>query len=240
VRQTKGGGYIVVGGTKSFSEDGTNDIWLIRTDEDGDTLWFDVSPVALEMPKADSLIDVMIPGAWFKNKGTMSAQDFYCHCEISSAFCTPDYHVKYCVSYPVNPEDSVEIEFAKWVCDDHSRYTARFYTSKEAESLWSTNPMSVEFQGTPYVGVVEDDSVTTFPYWKVTSCGSEIVLRYSSYPYGFSANIFDATGRKVDEVRSADASGIITWPATPVPSGVYFIKVESENQIQIHKVILLK
>jgi len=39
VRQTSEGGYVIVGSTATYNLNGITDIWLIKTDENGDTLW---------------------------------------------------------------------------------------------------------------------------------------------------------------------------------------------------------
>ena len=72
----------------------------------------------------------------------------------------------------------------------------------------------------------------------VASIGPQIVLSYENYPQGFHASIFDATGRKVDEIHAAGSSGTIIWGATHSP-GVYFIR-SSSGSATAGKVILVE
>ena len=70
-----------------------------------------------------------------------------------------------------------------------------------------------------------------------TPIGSQIVLNYSNCPQGFAASVFDAVGRKADEVHAAGISGQITWGEGYGP-GVYFIRSE-KNKGVTRKIILI-
>lgn len=72
----------------------------------------------------------------------------------------------------------------------------------------------------------------------LSSVGSEIVLRYADRSDGFGASIFDATGRKVDELHATGASGTIIWGNWNRP-GVYFIR-ETAAGSRTQKVILVR
>jgi len=89
------------------------------------------------------------------------------------------------------------------------------------------------------VGVVEQPIVEKPPNWEViTSIGPQIVLRYYDRPDGFRASIFDASGRKVDELKSPAQNGTLTWGENHI-LGVYFI-VPQDSQAPALKVVLVR
>ncbi|NLI97137.1 T9SS type A sorting domain-containing protein, partial [bacterium] len=90
-----------------------------------------------------------------------------------------------------------------------------------------------------YVGVEEPITKPALTDWRVVSpVGSTVTLKYSNRPQGFHAFVFDASGRKVDEMRSQGESGTITW-GQGVSAGVYFVRVESSHPAT-KKIILIK
>jgi hypothetical protein len=104
-------------------------------------------------------------------------------------------------------------------------------TISEAWALISDWDMGIGVAEQPIVREASDLEV-------VTSIGSQIVLRYQDRPDGFRASIFDASGRKVDEVHATESSGMITWGRCYGP-GVYFI-VPSGGKSSAQKVVLIK
>jgi hypothetical protein len=76
--------------------------------------------------------------------------------------------------------------------------------------------------------------------WQVlTPVGQQITLQYKDCPHGFHAEVFDAAGRKVDELKSPAQNGVLTWGEKHSP-GVYFIKVESDTSGSAKKVVLMR
>lgn len=67
--------------------------------------------------------------------------------------------------------------------------------------------------------------------------GSAITLSYSGWPEGFRASVFDASGRKVDEIITTDDSGILTWESHQC-TGVYFIVARNKIETAAKVVIL--
>ncbi len=90
-----------------------------------------------------------------------------------------------------------------------------------------------------YVEVKEESSVAHQLDFEIASpIGSRIVLQYKDRPEGFHAQVFDASGRKVDEIDSQTQSGTLTW-GSHHNSGVYFI-VPTDGEVNAYKVILIK
>jgi len=91
---------------------------------------------------------------------------------------------------------------------------------------------------TQYLGITETP-IADRNLELLSAIGRQIVLRYADHPQGFSASIFDASGRKVDEIRSASPSGSITW-GEGHGSGVYFLRVEDGSSSSVQKLVLIR
>jgi len=77
------------------------------------------------------------------------------------------------------------------------------------------------------------------PVTKLNPIGHQVIIKYSSHPGGFHANVFDASGRKVDELHSPGTQGTLTW-GEGFKTGMYFIKSIDTHNRSTHKVVLVK
>jgi hypothetical protein len=68
--------------------------------------------------------------------------------------------------------------------------------------------------------------------------GCEAVLRYEGFPAGFRATVFDATGRKVDEISTPNQSGVLFWGPRQ-NRGIYFI-VPQDSKSRPTKIVLIR
>ncbi len=89
------------------------------------------------------------------------------------------------------------------------------------------------------VGVAEKPAVEQITAWQLLSpIGKEIVLQYSGHPSGFQADVYDASGRKVDKIKPSQTQGTFKW-GKGHEAGVYFI-VPDVDPCRICKVIIVK
>ncbi|MCK4334666.1 T9SS type A sorting domain-containing protein [candidate division WOR-3 bacterium] len=115
------------------------------------------------------------------------------------------------------------------------------YILTGSTETWSSGGSDLFIMKTDSLGVEvkEEPSVAHQLDFEIASpIGSRIVLRYNDHPKGFHAQVFDASGRKVDEIESQTQSGTLTWGSHHNP-GVYFI-VPTDGEVNAYKVILIK
>ncbi|MBA7608096.1 hypothetical protein ES703_15271 [subsurface metagenome] len=174
---TSEGGYILAGWTTSFGAGGS-DLWLIKTDENGDTLWTRTYGGT----------------GWDRCRHVRQ---------------TPD-----------------------------GGYILTGYTDSYGAGLNDLWLIKTDANGDT-LAVAEEPVMETSDWEVVTSVGHSIVLQYNDMPQGFHASVFDATGRKVDEIESPAQNGVLTWGENHSP-GVYFVRVESGASRQMQKVVLIR
>ncbi|MBN2378625.1 hypothetical protein JXM67_02330 [candidate division WOR-3 bacterium] len=90
-----------------------------------------------------------------------------------------------------------------------------------------------------YAGVTEPVQVTRQSDWEVVNpLGRTITLRYENRPAGFHAVVFDAAGRKVDEISAPESLGEIRW-GEGCEAGVYFIR-PTQTYCRSQKVVIVR
>ncbi len=86
--------------------------------------------------------------------------------------------------------------------------------------------------------ISENPSVELTQFKIITSIGSQIVMSYFNCPNGLRASVYDAGGRRVDEIITPNQSGVLVWGPRQNP-GVYFI-VPQGGKTTVGKVVLVK
>jgi len=91
------------------------------------------------------------------------------------------------------------------------------------------------------LGIQENPILDTDNGWNVPySIGSYVVLHYQGLSQGFRANVFDVSGRQVDQIRGDGNEGAMTW-GIDQPPGVYFIQaLDNQNHLKTAKVVLVR
>lgn len=138
-------------------------------------------------------------------------------------------------------------EYYRYTCESSSEDHAVYHVTSTESVATIANCRDLE--GSDFYPVityaellreaVTEPEIIPHSDWQVTSAiGYEITLQYANHPNGFHAAVFDASGRKVDEIHSTLTSSSITWPVTPQAPGVYFIKAITDNSSSA-KVVLI-
>lgn len=218
VEQTSDNGYILATGHN-------NDIWLIKTNFMGDTLWTktyggDSTDISCDVHQTENGGYIIIGasgsfgGIWLLKtdaNGDTTWTRIFKVGGVSSGEQTSDG------GYIITGETSIFGDF------------------------WG-DVLLLKTDSLGYVGVSEPVTKPDQTAWLMVSpIGSTVTLRYANRPQGFHATIYDASGRKIDELHSSQAQGTIVWGGGRgcYGPGVYFVKEES-GRSATQKIVLIR
>jgi len=226
VEQTPDGGYVLVGVTGSAD---SGDVWLLKTDSQGDTLWTRTIGGA---------------GIEWGEYGEMTSDGGYVITGSTSSFGAGKSDL-WLIKTDENGNTLWTVTYggASW---DHGYYVRQTSDGgyiitgvtrsfgAGGDDLWL---IKTEADGDT-LAVTEKNPAAVGVDWQVTPIGSQIVLRYSDRAQGFHAAVFNASGQKVDELHSDLHSGSVMWGEGHSP-GVYFI-MPTDGELSKQKVILIR
>lgn len=227
VRQTPDGGYIVTGVTYEYPGPGAECLFVVRTDSLGDSIWSFESDSLNGIPNC---VDI-IPSGGYILAGN----------KWSSTFREGGWLLKFndfgdTVWTRVFRLDWLVIEDLLWVAntaDGGFISTGGGYLDYPDLELVKTDSLgssAIDEPGLPATPQ-SDFEIGSF-------IGSEIALSYANHPRGFHVQIFDASGRKVDEIKTTATSGTALWGKGRNP-GAYFLVSNGVETTPV-KVIIVK
>lgn len=144
------------------------------------------------------------------------------------------------VELELTSDDSLEVSFDSWNPTPLTEYTLTIRTGSAA-GMTTDECDENDIITEEYHSSIFEDETTCHPVLEILSAvGPQVKLRFSgaNLSKGECISIFDASGRKVDELHSSQTSGVITWGEGRNP-GVYFI-VPSTGNTTASKVILVE
>lgn len=195
----------------------------------------DVTPTQMISPQEEQ-VGSFLPTALYAERAGTPVENIYCRYRIITLDTkSPVYEDSVMASFAAYEEQTVTFPPLSEPLDN-ACYEIEFWAIDNYYKVISYPPLVDTFC---YTGIAETPASDKFNMEVTTSQGSQIILRYSGSPQGFRAEVFDASGRKVDELNAVESSGIATWGGCHGP-GVYFICVRSERSSIIQKVILIQ
>ncbi len=234
ITETSDDGYIATGYVAPF-EDGKYHLMLLKIGSDGDTLWsrMDFELLPDEPGGTGRCIKPTADGNYILAGYTTGFLD-----EIEDLLLiklTPDGDTVWTRTYGGEAEDMGY--FVDQTADGGYIVTGTTRSFGAGEyDIWL---LKTDARGDT-LGIHEQPVITPPSSWSVDNqVGREITLRYFNYSCSFHAAVFDASGRKVDELHSTLTTGSITWPVSPQAPGVYFI-TETSSPGLTRRIILVK
>jgi hypothetical protein len=240
IQPTADGNYILTGRTTTMADLGTDlNLWLLKIKEivygefsTCDTLW--AKAYGGDNSETGEWVEEtsdggFIVGGWTKSFGEGEA-DFWLLKTNSEGDTT------WTATY--GGPDKDRCECVQLTSD--GGYLLTGYTSSFGSG--GTDMWVVKTDSLGSIAVAENPIAKSRTDWLlITSIGQKIALSYTDRPNGFHAQVFDATGRMVDEINAAGPSGTLTWGECCgcYGPGVYFIRDLFSNQPITRKVVLI-
>lgn len=232
VKQTSDGGFIIAGSTESIGSGG-RDIWLLKTNENGDTLWTKV----FEGYESPTSIQQTIDGGYIISGYT-------------STFGEGDYDA-WLIKTDANGSilwkgtfggEDLDEAFSVQQTKDSCYIIVGGTRSFGPDDLWlfkikSDSIVNVEDKNlTPSEFILSQNYPNPF--------NSSSVIKYSIPKSSqLKIKIFNTLGEEIETlVNEEKLAGIyeLTWNAVKLPSGVYFYRLQAGDFVETKKMILLK
>lgn len=226
VQQLDDGGYIITGRRES----GGIGLWILRTDENGDTLWTKTYGRGI-----GEYIERTGDGGYIITGGTETGY-FYSTPQLSDLLLIKIDSLGDSIWLRVYGGNESDAGLCVRQTTDKGYVvvgkTWSFGSGGQDIYLLKTDSLGL-------LGIKEDDLSETVMNWEVVCpVGLQVLIKYSESPQGFRANVYDVLGRRLDELTSPSSSGIVAW-GQGYPSGVYFIRV-ADNPSKTERVIIVR
>lgn len=201
------GGFFVLGKYGS-------DIWLVRTDAAGDSLWSATLGTGnghcIEMSSDGNLVLTgMFYGGLSKYELLLAKLDVNGNQVWRRTYGGDNDEWGYCIREASSGGFIVAGQTKSFGAGDYDMWLLR------TDGAGSTSDITEE-SAEPGVFDIH------------RSIGNQVRLSYRDFPEGFRAVVFDVLGRRVDDIYRAEPSAEIEWGAAHQP-GVYFIQETSTN-----------
>ncbi|TKJ39176.1 hypothetical protein CEE36_10435, partial [candidate division TA06 bacterium B3_TA06] len=206
-----------------------------------------VTATTILEPQEGDTLEHLKPAAYFTNTGTEPAENFYCHCDITSAgFQSDDYADSVLVVGSLAVDDSIFIGFDDYGCEEDCSYVATFHATSATEDTIYSPHIQVHFHGG--TGVTESAEVLRIEPAGTNPFRTPPSISYSiGVPTEVSIRVYDVSGKLVEILHDGELSGRgrIHWnekdkEGRMLADGLYFVRILTPQFDRTHKIVLVR